>query len=148
MSAASILTDVPRKAGLTDDQAESLKDWLKPVCDERFGGNQTALARALGIPQSQVNHILRGKKGNRGAGVSTLVRIRSYLGVSLDDLLGLRPLGHRPVALLPPSSSPATPPPTSELASAIVQGFEDVKRLLREEAAARQQQEARAERRR
>lgn len=80
-----------RGTGLTDAQAEHLAKELKPFCDQRFDGNGTAMAKAWGIAQSQMSQILSGR--GRGAGVAVLCRLRQATGKSIDELLGLPPLG-------------------------------------------------------
>ena len=87
------VVDVPtRETGLTDEQKEHLRGILQPIVNERFGGNATRAAKAMRLTQPQVSQILLGKKSARSAGVSALVRIRAFVGMSLDDLLGLPPL--------------------------------------------------------
>lgn len=87
------VVDVPvRETGLTDEQKEHLCGVLRPIVNERFGGNATQAAKAMRLTQPQLSQILLGKKSARSAGVSVLVRIRAFVGMSLDDLLGLPPL--------------------------------------------------------
>jgi transcriptional regulator with XRE-family HTH domain len=87
------VVDVPaRETGLTDEQKEHLCGVLRPIVNERFGGNATQAAKAMRLTQPQLSQILLGKKSARSAGVSALVRIRAFVGMSLDDLLGLPPL--------------------------------------------------------
>jgi transcriptional regulator with XRE-family HTH domain len=94
------VVDVPaRETGLTDEQKEHLCSVLRPIVNERFGGNATQAAKAMRLTQPQLSQILLGKKSARSAGVSALVRIRAFVGMSLDDLLGLPPL--RPAAEAP-----------------------------------------------
>ena len=57
--------------------------------DERFGGNETAAAKAMGVHQSQFNQIVRA--AGQGAGILSLLRIRKYMRMSIDELLGLEP---------------------------------------------------------
>lgn len=93
------LVDVPQKSretGLTDEQKEHLRSVLQPIVNERFEGNATAAAKAMRLSQPQVSQILLGAKSARSAGVSALVRIRAFLGMSVDDLLGLPPLHAQP----------------------------------------------------
>lgn len=79
-----------RGTGLTADQAKHLAAEIKPHLD-RFDGNGTALAKAWGVSQSQLSQIINAT--GRGAGVSVLSRIRLATGRSIDELLGLPPLG-------------------------------------------------------
>lgn len=84
------VVDVPtRETGLTDEQKEHLRGVLQPIVNERFGGNATQAAKAMRLTQPQVSQILLGAKSARSAGVSALVRIRAFVGMSIDDLLGL-----------------------------------------------------------
>lgn len=79
-----------RGSGLTPEQAKHLASEIKPHLD-RFQGNGTALAKAWGVSQSQLSQIINAT--GRGAGVAVLTRIRLATGRTLDDLLGLPPLG-------------------------------------------------------
>lgn len=76
--------------GLTEEQAKHLAEELRPFL-ERFDGNGTRMAKAWGVAQSQMSQILSGK--GRGAGVAVLCRLRLATGRTLDELLGLKPLG-------------------------------------------------------
>lgn len=95
--------DEPEK-GLTDDEREHLATILRRVRDTRCEGNGTELARLIGVSQSQLSQILRGKKSQRSAGIPVLKRIRAFTGLTIDDLIGLRPL--EPVV---PDSRPRPP---------------------------------------
>jgi transcriptional regulator with XRE-family HTH domain len=87
------VVDVPKAdKGLTSEQKEHLRGVLQPIVTERFGGNATQAAKAMRLSQPQLSQILLGAKSARSAGVSALVRIRAFVGMSLDDLLGLPPL--------------------------------------------------------
>lgn len=76
--------------GLTEEQAKHLAEELRPYL-ERFDDNATRMAKAWGVAQSQMSQILSGR--GRGAGVAVLIRLRQATGRSLDELLGLKPLG-------------------------------------------------------
>ncbi len=76
--------------GLSEEQAKHLAEELKPFL-ERFDDNATRMAKAWGVAQSQMSQILMGR--GRGAGIAVLCRLRLATGRTLDDLLGLRPLG-------------------------------------------------------
>jgi hypothetical protein len=89
--------------GLTDDQKEFLRSVLQPIVDERFKGNHTKAAEEMGIPQPQLSQILMGKKSARSAGVQVLSRIRWYMRMSIDELIGLPPLS---VTKAPPAADP------------------------------------------
>lgn len=87
------VVDVPKpEKGLTDAQKDHLRGVLQPIVTERFGGNATRAAKAMRLTQPQLSQILLGSKSARSAGVSSLVRIRAFVGMSIDDLLGLPPL--------------------------------------------------------
>jgi hypothetical protein len=75
--------------GLTQHQADRLAAQLAPF-RERYSSD-TAMAKAWTIAQSQMSGLL--KASYRGAGISVLCRIRTHTGISIDDLLGLPPLG-------------------------------------------------------
>jgi hypothetical protein len=76
--------------GLTDQQAKHLAAELRPFLD-RFDGNQTRMAKAWDISQSQLSQLLGGR--HKGAGVMVLCKLRAATGKSIDDLLGLPALG-------------------------------------------------------
>lgn len=85
------------KLGLDPKEARHLADVLRPIVDERFDGNATKAAKAIGIAQSHMSQILAAR--GRGAGIHVLKRIRAFTGLTIDDLLGLPPL--RPTAPSP-----------------------------------------------
>ena len=87
------MTDMikPEK-GLTDEQKECLRGILQPIVDARFEGKAARAAKAMRISQPQLSMILLGKRSARSAGVPVLIRIRSFVGMTLDELLGLPPL--------------------------------------------------------
>ena len=79
-----------RGTGLTEKQAQHLAEELRAYLS-RYDNNQTAMAKAWGISQPQLSQIIAGS--GRGAGVAVLCRLRMHTGKSIDDLLGLPPLG-------------------------------------------------------
>jgi transcriptional regulator with XRE-family HTH domain len=117
------VVDVPvRETGLTDEQKEHLCGVLRPIVNERFDGNATRAAKAMRLTQPQLSQILLGKKSARSAGVSALVRIRAFVGMSLDDLLGLPPL--RPATEAPDDYTTRYKAALSELEQLIARGRE------------------------
>ena len=65
---------------------------LRPVLEEKFDGNHTAMAKALKVSQPQLSSVLKRGGGERGAGIVFLLAVREYLGdKTLDELLGLDP---------------------------------------------------------
>jgi transcriptional regulator with XRE-family HTH domain len=64
---------------------------LAKLVDERFDGNQTRAAKALGMSQPHLSHLIAGTSG-RGPGLSVLILLRHYTNRSIDSLLGLPPL--------------------------------------------------------
>jgi transcriptional regulator with XRE-family HTH domain len=87
--------------GLPLPQARHLANLLRPVVEKRFGGNETHAAKAMGVHQSQFNQILKAE--GRGAGIAILMRIRKYMRMSIDELLGLEPVR----AAAQPAATPA-----------------------------------------
>ena len=65
---------------------------LRPILAERFGGNVSAFVRDVGVNQGQFSQFLRGKAGGKGVGITSLIALRRYMGMSIDELLGLEPL--------------------------------------------------------
>lgn len=115
---------------LPPEQAEHLAAIVRQVVAERYGGVASKAAKPSGVTQSQLSRILRGD----GAGVAVLCRLREWLDISLDDLLGLPPLRRRStvddrlremveealsrVTSAPPvTGPPVTPPPAPRPAS-------------------------------
>lgn len=72
--------------------AKHLVNLLEPIQRERFDDNQTAFARAVGVSQSQLSALMKRGGGERSVGINVLLRLRDYLDMSIDDLLGLPPL--------------------------------------------------------
>jgi transcriptional regulator with XRE-family HTH domain len=62
-----------------------LKDLLK-----QFNINEAQLARALGMPRATINRLLSGRSPDPKA--SLLRAIANYFDISVDQLLGLKPL--------------------------------------------------------
>lgn len=60
---------------------------------ERFEGNQTAAARALGVSQPYLNQLVTSsmKGEGRGPGLGILLLMREKTGRSIEELLGLPP---------------------------------------------------------
>lgn len=87
----------PHMARHESEQArnERLRRKLEQLRDERFGGNLSATARALGITPPTLSDILKQK---RGVGLDVLVRLADFFSESLDVLVFGRP--HPTVTLL------------------------------------------------
>lgn len=82
----------PRSSGLTEEQREALAEHCRRYLPQ-FDNNHTRMASAWKISQPQLSQILNPTDSARGAGIQVLVRIRAATGLSLDELLGLPPLG-------------------------------------------------------
>lgn len=88
------LANVPRTKKLDRRYVDHVAGILRPIINERFDGNTTAFAKALGVSQPQVSQIVKVGGGDRGIGIVVLIAIREYLGdITLDELLGLEPPG-------------------------------------------------------
>lgn len=96
------LSYVSATKGLEAAYRDHLARVMREILDRDFGGVQRAAAARIGINQSQISQILRGSSGGRSAGIVVLVRLREYTKRSIDDLLGLDPLG-------PGGSAPPAP---------------------------------------
>lgn len=84
-----------REAKLPDENRKHLARVLQRYLDEHHGGNQTDFAREVGVPPGTINQLLSAS-GTRGAGIVVLMRLRNYMRVSIDELIGLEdsdPLG-------------------------------------------------------
>lgn len=64
---------------------EAARAFLRRFVDERFDGNHTRAATALGVSQAYVSDLLSGAKG---AGSKILLALAEKTGVSLDVVLG------------------------------------------------------------
>ena len=80
----------PRDTGLSETQRVALSQVLTGICARDFGGTVTAMAEAYGVHQSQLNDLIRKKKG---AGIRFLTVLRDKTGLSIDTLLGLEVTG-------------------------------------------------------
>jgi hypothetical protein len=77
-------------SGLTPDQAKHLAEVLRSHLP-RFENNISTMARAWRVSQPQLSQLLMA---SGGAGVAVLCRIRAAIGMTIDDLLGLPPIGN------------------------------------------------------
>lgn len=92
------LTGVSGNKKLDRKYAEHLAGLLRPIIEARFKGNQTAFAEHVGVSQSQISALLKVGGGDRSVGINVLIRLREYLQVSLDEMLGLPKLRKAAVA--------------------------------------------------
>jgi hypothetical protein len=92
---------------LTSTQSDRLRAVLRRLKEEKFDGNETALAKAINVGQTTVFRFLSGK---HGATMETAEKIAAYLGVGVAGLLGL---DSKPPTQPAQIVSPA-PPPVSE----------------------------------
>lgn len=69
---------------LAEQRNQRLRTTLTRLRDTKFGGNQAATARAIGITAASLSDILAGK---RGVGIETLLLISDLVHVSLDVLV-------------------------------------------------------------
>lgn len=53
--------------------------------------SQAQIAKRIGISQSHLSQLARPDRA-RNAGIYTLTKLRDYLGMTIDDLIGLPPL--------------------------------------------------------
>jgi hypothetical protein len=80
----------PRGSGLSEEQAEHLAATLKTFLPQ-FEDNVTRMATAWRVSQPQLSQVLNPRY--RGAGIAMLVKLRAATNISIDDLIGLPPLG-------------------------------------------------------
>jgi len=71
---------------LSHEQNDHLRDILRKLIDDEFGGKDTRAARALGVSQPLVSVFVKG--GGGGAGPKLIQAIADYTGRSIDDLYG------------------------------------------------------------
>lgn len=89
----------------TAEQQTRLRDFTRRLRDERFGGNDSALARAMGVNQSTVHRFLSGKTIR----LDVMEKIAKVAGVKLAVLLDGSP-PPLPDNDQEPAPSPAPPP--------------------------------------
>jgi hypothetical protein len=83
---------MPKTKKLDRKYVDHVASLLRPILDERFGGNHTAMAKAMKVSQPQLSAVLKKHGGDRGAGIVFLLAVRDYLGDrTLDEILGLEP---------------------------------------------------------
>ncbi len=120
LATGSTVNDVSETKKLDRKYADHLAGVLRVILDERFDGNGTAFAEAVGVSQSQMSSILRKGGGDRSVGINVLIRLREYIGtMSLDEMLGLPKLR---LQKEPPSPPPAVQP--SEMEALLQQAVE------------------------
>lgn len=88
MGLAAYNSGVPRRPGrpsLPADEAARVKDALKRLRDESYGGNATKLGEALGMSQSGVSQIINGKNT---PSFETAKELAKAIGVDVWALLG------------------------------------------------------------
>lgn len=71
---------------------EKVLEHLRKLRDERFGGVQAELARALDVTPTAVSDVLNRK---RGPGLAMIIAIARESALSLDELVGLDSRGGR-----------------------------------------------------
>lgn len=89
----------------TAEQQTRLRDFTRRLRDERFGGNDSALARAMGVNQSTVHRFLSGKTIR----LDVMEKIAKVAGVKLAVLLDGSP-PPLPDNDQEPAPTPAPPP--------------------------------------
>lgn len=87
---AHTLVYVAAKKRIERQYMEHVARELAALVRDRFDNNQTRTAKALGISQPHLSHLIAAE--GRGPGLSVLIRLREYTGRSIDALLGLPPL--------------------------------------------------------
>ncbi len=85
-------TKTKMSKGVTPDQARHLARILLPILYRNLGRDTSSreMYAKTGIPAAVIDALKKGS--NKGLGLGTLVRIRDYSGVSIDELVGLTPL--------------------------------------------------------
>ena len=74
------------KKSLDSEMAERVARSVERMVDDRFLGNRSAAAEALGISQPHLSNIINRKTS---VGIVFLLKLRQVSGRSLDDLLEL-----------------------------------------------------------
>jgi len=77
-------------AWLSSEQVEQVRRLTGRLLADEFEGNQSLMARALGISPSTINHLMN-RKDERGPGLLFVLALRDHTGMTLDEILGLAP---------------------------------------------------------
>jgi hypothetical protein len=77
--------NVPVTKASPQHRLEAMRAFVRRIVDEQHGGNVSAAARALKIPQSQVSDLLNGV---RGLGLVALEKVADYAGTTVDVVIG------------------------------------------------------------
>lgn len=78
----------PGSKSLSEERAQAARAFTQRLVQERFAGNTSAAARALGVSQAQLYEFLNGI---RGPGMKMLEAVADHARVSLDSVLGRAP---------------------------------------------------------
>ena len=95
---------------LTDKENDRLRVFVERLRNERYNGNASDLASALGVSQSLISRFLSGKTGTSEA---VALDVATLLGMNVLEVLGRKPGRHESASDPAPVASPA-PPPVSE----------------------------------
>lgn len=74
-------------AGVNDPNEQRLREILRAVVEESFGGNQRKAAAAIGVTQPLLSQVL-ARDSKQRAGPALVFALARYTGRSLDDLWG------------------------------------------------------------
>lgn len=88
MSSPGTLPDMGAKTGgksLSQEQNDNLREVVRKLIEDEFGGSDTKAAKAFGVAQPTVSTFV---KGATGAGPKLINGIADYTGRSIDDLYG------------------------------------------------------------
>lgn len=104
--------------GVPEEMAKHVAKLVNEHISEHFPGvAETAVAREAGIVQPVLSEVRRVKGS---LGMATLIKLRNWLQIPLDDLLGLPPLSSqastlesidRRLAAIQAAATPSTPVP-------------------------------------
>ncbi len=108
----------------------TFRDALAEAVDKiaKNEGGQEKAALKIGIGQSAVSDILNKKREPR---IAALIAIRSALGISIDEVLGLPPIGGQGVAPMPEFAQAVARAVVTELDRREVEAAPTPKRRLR-----------------
>lgn len=76
---------MPSHRSFGEDRNAALRDVVRKIVDERFDGNSSATAKALGLSPAALHDFLAG---SRGAGMKLLDGLVALTGKSIESLLG------------------------------------------------------------
>jgi transcriptional regulator with XRE-family HTH domain len=103
------------KKSLTEQENDRLRELVRKTQNERFNGNASDVAVALGVSQSFVSRFL---SGGSGASSDLALKVAAILGMDVLEVLGRKPGAPSPIVKPAPPAAPVSqtvPAPISDV---------------------------------